>query len=159
LLRLQMERHMRKYWICGGFVAASLLSAGGAVAETGAEESLKHAGQAEVVLWEGVSAVYHFAADAHSPFRAALANEFNENVEQFEYNLSALRVSPYFSGTYPERLAHLEQHWSKFKSAGTQIIKSGRDGVCCTSFQLARFREMADNVGEDLAEVMDIKRQ
>lgn len=150
---------MRKYWICRGLLAASLLSAGAAVAETRVEEGIRHAGQAEVVLWEGVSAVYHFAADAHSPFRPALANEFNENVEQFEYSISALKVSTHLSGTSQEKLAHLEQHWFKFKSAGAQIIKSGREGVCCTSFQLARFREMADDIGEDLAEVMDIERQ
>jgi hypothetical protein len=128
-----------------------LTLAGPAGAETPGEAELRQASRAGVALWEGVSALYQFAADPHSPFKGEIVADYLNYVAEFEQNLKRLKVpSPRSDMRWV-----LEQRWAQFKLAGEMIIESGREGVCCTSSELARLREMADSVEDALNEVME----
>jgi hypothetical protein len=140
---------MRKALFGVGLLVLTLAEPAGA--EAPGEAALRQAGRAGVTLWEGVSALYHYAADPHSPFRGEIVADYLDYVAQFEQSLGRLKVP---SPSSDMRWV-LEQRWAQFKLAGETIIESGREGVCCTSSELVRVRETADRVEDALNEVME----
>ncbi len=135
---------MKKFLIIAGLAAWQLQFASPAAADS------LPAGRAEAVLWEGASALYQFAADPHSPFRAEVASDYHNVILEFERQLTLLKQSG--KGGDAESFVEIETRWRKFKAVGADVIQSGLEGACCTSFQLARVRETAEEVEEALGE-------
>ena len=135
---------MKKLLILAGLLAACVQLAGPPSAEGSPRAKFNGPAAAGTVLWQGVSALYHFAADPHRPFRAELASDYFDDVLEFERQLKLLKDG----GRTGEavRLAAIEVLWVKFKAAGAEIIRSGLQVACCTSLQLARVRERAEEV-------------
>ena len=133
---------MRKILVIAGVMAVSTLIGGSSKAENWVPAQGQEPAAAEAVLWEGVSALYHFAADPHHPFREELASDYFDDVLEFEHQLKLLKASAAAARDF----AQIDTLWEEFKAAGAEVINSGIGGVCCTSLQLARVRERAEEV-------------
>jgi hypothetical protein len=134
---------MRKILVIAGVLAASTFIGGSSKAENWVPGQGQEPAAAEAVLWEGVSALYHFAADPHHPFREELAGDYFDDVLEFENRLKLLKAS---AAAAARDFAQIDTLWEEFKAAGAEVIGSGIEGVCCTSLQLARVRERAEEV-------------
>jgi hypothetical protein len=133
---------MRKILIIAGVVLTCTQIGGPSKAENWGLAPLQEPAAAEAVLWEGVSALYHFAADPHRPFREELASDYFDDVLEFEHQLKLLKAGAAAASDF----AQIDTLWEDFKAAGAEVIQSGLEGVCCTSLQLARVRERAEEV-------------
>jgi hypothetical protein len=133
---------MRKILIIAGLLAASAQVTGPSRAENWAAALGQEPAAAEAVLWQGVSALYHFAADPHHPFREELASDYFDDVLEFEHQLQLLKEDAAAAHDFDQ----INTLWEEFKAAGMEVINSGIEGVCCTSLQLARVRERAEEV-------------
>ena len=135
---------MKKTLILAGLLAAAVQLASLSTAEGSSPVKPNEPAAAETMLWQGVSALYQFAADPHRPFRAELASDYFDDVLEFEHQLKLLKDGGRASDA--TGFVEIEVLWVKFKAAGAEVIRSGLEGVCCTSRQLARVRETAEDV-------------
>lgn len=134
---------MKKILIMTGALAASLQMSGLSAAEGFSATQMQEPDAAEAVLWEGVSVLYHFAADPHRPFREELVSDYFDDVLEFERQLKLLKAG---AAAVARDFAEIDTLWEEFKAAGAEVIDSGMVGACCTSLQLARVRERAEEV-------------
>jgi hypothetical protein len=133
---------MRKFLVIAGMLAACVQMGGPSRAESWKQAQGQEPAAAEAVLWEGVSALYHYAADPHHPFREELASDYFDDVLEFERQLTLLKAGT----AAAQDFAQIDTLWKEFTAAGAEVIDSGLEGVCCTSLQLARVRERAEEV-------------
>jgi hypothetical protein len=133
---------MRKFLVIAGMLAAATQMGGPSRAESWEQAQGQEPAAAEAMLWEGVSALYHYAADPHHPFREELASDYFDDVLEFERRLELLKAG----AAAAQDFAQIDTLWKEFTAAGAEVIDSGLGGVCCTSLQLARVRERAEEV-------------
>lgn len=134
---------MKKVLTITAVLAAFVQIAGPSAAEGFSATEMQEPDAAEAVLWEGVSVLYHFAADPHRPFREELVSDYFDDVLEFERQLKVLKTG---AAAAERDFAQIDTLWEEFKAAGAEVIDSGMEGACCTSLQLARVRERAEEV-------------
>ena len=134
---------MRKFLLIAGLLTVCAQIGGEAEAEGLAPAQMQETAAAEAALWQGVSALYYFAADPHHPFREELASDYFDDVLEFGHHLKLLKED---SAAAARDFDEIETLWKEFMVAGAEVINAGLEGACCTSLQLARVRDRAEEV-------------
>ena len=112
---------MRKFLVIAGVLAACVQIGGTSRAESWEPAQGQEPAVAEAVLWEGVSALYHFAADPHHPFREELASDYLDDVLEFERQLKLLKAG----STAARDFDQIDRLWKEFTAAGAEVIARG----------------------------------